>query len=90
MISTESCKQSKLTKYGLVSDNAICVLDTDGRQRSACHGDSGGPMMCGNCGHNIQAGITSWGEVGICSGTMPVVYTSVAKYRDWIREHSGV
>jgi len=61
----------------------ICVYEASaasGTRPSACMGDSGGPMICGN---NLLAGITSWG-VSNCSGNYPSVYTRVSEYVDWI------
>ncbi|BFY99706.1 hypothetical protein BsWGS_02747 [Bradybaena similaris] len=60
----------------------ICVYEASaasGTRPSACNGDSGGPMICGQ----YLAGITSWG-VSNCSGNYPSVYTRVSEYRDWI------
>ncbi|XP_068081584.1 trypsin eta [Anabrus simplex] len=48
---------------------------------SACHDDSGGPLVCGN----QLTGVVSWS--GDCStGSYPAVYADVAYYSDWIRE----
>ena len=77
-----------MSDLGIVTEKQICVLDAD-TQGTACHYDSGGPMMCG-CGHNVQAGITSWGERRECSGRLPVVYARVSEYRDWIKQNTGV
>ena len=72
-----------------ITEKHICVLDEE-THGTACFHDSGGPMMCG-CEHNVQAGITSYGEQGgHCSGRLPVVYMRVSKYRDWIYQHTGV
>ena len=74
-----------------VTEKHICVHDADtplGDRRNGCKGDSGGPMMCG-CEHNVQAGITSFGDPD-CSGRRPAVYTRVSEYRDWIQHYTGV
>ncbi|CAG5118538.1 unnamed protein product, partial [Candidula unifasciata] len=63
----------------------ICVYDAEaplGDRPSACMGDSGGPMMCGD-NFKYLAGITSWG-VSSCSGNYPSVYTRVSEYLEWI------
>ncbi|CAL1542436.1 unnamed protein product [Lymnaea stagnalis] len=68
-----------------VTDKHICVFeasDPAGTRPSACNGDSGGPMMCGN-NYGLLAGVTSWG-VSSCSGDYPSVYTRVSEYLDWI------
>ncbi|KAJ9593666.1 hypothetical protein L9F63_014791 [Diploptera punctata] len=51
----------------------------------ACQGDSGGPVVYD--GHQI--GVVSWGE-GCALPGYPGIYTDVAKFRDWIRENSGL
>ncbi|KAK4872823.1 hypothetical protein RN001_014852 [Aquatica leii] len=49
-----------------------------------CDGDAGGALIC----NNEQVGISSW--QGSCETVLPSVYTNVASYRSWIREHSGI
>ena len=74
-----------------VTEKQICMHDDTppvGSRPDTCKGDSGGPMMCGS-GHNVLAGVTSWGE-STCSGTLPSVYTRVSKYRGWIYQHARV
>ncbi|XP_012940618.1 fibrinolytic enzyme, isozyme C-like [Aplysia californica] len=97
----ETLKEVKITKITndrcdslwagqAITDSHICVHEADrhtGQAPSACMGDSGGPMMCGN-GHDILAGVTSWGEK-TCSGTLPSVYTRVSAYLSWIRHYVG-
>jgi len=87
-ISTSACNSHW---RGGITDFHICVHDAtppEGSRPSACMGDSGGPMMCGS-GHNVLAGVTSWGE-STCSGDLPSVYTRVSKYRDWIYQYARV
>jgi len=85
-ISTSSCNLFWFgRRRGPINQGHICVHDASsasGEKASACMGDSGGPMMCG-AGHNILAGVTSWGE-STCGGVNPSVYTRVSSYRDWI------
>ncbi|XP_005091516.2 fibrinolytic enzyme, isozyme C [Aplysia californica] len=72
-----------------ITDKHICVHDASpqvGQRPSACMGDSGGPMMCGS-GHDILAGVTSWGDRA-CSGDTPSVYTRVSAYLDWIAQNT--
>ncbi|KAK6166001.1 hypothetical protein SNE40_022799 [Patella caerulea] len=59
-----------------INSGHICVYQSG---RSACNGDSGGPMIC----NNMLAGVTSWGISG-CSGNYPSVYTRVSQYVSWI------
>ncbi|CAG2224542.1 Trypsin beta,Trypsin delta,Chymotrypsin-like serine proteinase,Trypsin alpha,Chymotrypsin A,Trypsin delta/gamma-like protein CG30031,Chymotrypsin B [Mytilus edulis] len=71
---------------GSINDGHICIgSDTDiSDGRSACFGDSGGPMIC----QSKLAGATSWGS-GSCSGK-PTVYTRVSQFRKWIRDQTGI
>ncbi|XP_063785241.1 ovochymase-1 isoform X3 [Pseudophryne corroboree] len=55
---------------------------------SSCLGDSGGPLICSRNEKYMLVGVVSWGS-GSCDPNTPAVYTSVAKYRDWIKRHAG-
>ncbi|KAK6184131.1 hypothetical protein SNE40_002152 [Patella caerulea] len=59
-----------------INSGHICVHESG---KSACNGDSGGPMIC----NGYLAGVTSWGASG-CPGTYPSVYTRVSQYLSWI------
>lgn len=78
-----------------LTDNMMCAGVQSGA-RSACFGDSGGPLFDPAGGKPTQVGIVSWGEgpedAEIKCGHAEVyaVYTRVAKYRDWIAAKSGV
>ncbi|XP_018431933.1 PREDICTED: ovochymase-1 [Nanorana parkeri] len=56
---------------------------------SSCLGDSGGPLICKVKNKYELVGIVSWGS-NICDPDTPAVYTSLAKYRDWIEQQTGV
>ena len=51
----------------------------------SCQGDSGGPIVDE---FKRQVGIVSWGE-GCAEPGKYGVYTNVAKYKDWIEQHSS-
>ncbi|XP_064598805.1 trypsin alpha-3-like [Liolophura sinensis] len=76
-ISNSECA-SRWSSISGASINAghICVYQSG---KSACSGDSGGPMVCSG----ILAGITSWG-ISSCSGGYPSVYARVSYFRNWI------
>eukprot|EP00438_Fugacium_kawagutii_P018042 Skav216311 [mRNA] locus=scaffold494:242862:243101:- [translate_table: standard] len=49
----------------------------------ACHGDSGGPMVCAENGFFVVRGVTSWG-LG-CASRFPGVYARVYPALEWIK-----
>ncbi|KAK6191999.1 hypothetical protein SNE40_003556 [Patella caerulea] len=61
---------------GAIVPGHICVSQAD---KSACNGDSGGPMVCSG----KLAGVASW-VVGGCLTNFPSVYGRVSEYRNWI------
>jgi secreted trypsin-like serine protease len=73
----------------VVNDNMIC----SGRprtKRDTCSGDNGGPLFAkGAGGKFVLVGITSWGEgCGLAEKGLYGIYTRVARYADWVREHA--
>jgi len=48
--------------------------------RSACNGDSGGPLTVGG----VQVGVVSWGPSTCTSATLPTAYSAVGNLRSWI------
>lgn len=60
----------------------VCTANP-GDHKSACSGDSGGPLA----GNGKIVGIVSWGLVPCGSEGAPSVYTKVSSFVDWINEH---
>ncbi|CAG2166671.1 unnamed protein product [Oppiella nova] len=65
-----------------VDETSICA---GGGGREPCSMDSGSPLTF----NNTLVGLTSWGKPCGHPG-FPTVFTRVAKFRDWIREHTGI
>ncbi|CAK9807492.1 TRYP1 [Anthophora quadrimaculata] len=83
LISKQKCNNAYRNEGG-VPQGEICAGLTAGGKDS-CQGDSGGPLYV----NGYLAGIVSWGR-GCGTPNFPGVYTDVAYYRQWIKQHSGV
>jgi len=77
-ISNAACSSAWAPVQGAnINSGHICFYEPT---KSACSGDSGGPVRCGN----TLTGVTSWG-VSTCSGEFPSVYTRLSVYASWMR-----
>ncbi|XP_027378434.1 serine protease 44-like [Bos indicus x Bos taurus] len=68
----------------LVRKGMICGYHED--LKSPCKGDSGGPLVCEFNDTWVQVGIVSWG-IACGRSELPIVYTEVSMYKDWIIDH---
>merc|ERR1719228_1732795 len=81
-------KCNKIPFYaGRIPDTVICAGYPEGR-KDACQGDSGGPLVTLIDDEWTLAGVVSWG-IGCARRNRPGVYTDVAKYIDWIEDHTN-
>lgn len=84
-VSLETCRAAYY--YDTIADEMVCA-GYDKGAKSACYGDSGGPLLIPDSSTTAgwtQVGIVSWGRGG-CSGFNNYnVYTRVASYSDWIQ-----
>jgi secreted trypsin-like serine protease len=71
-----------------ITENQLCAGSTDAKD--SCLGDSGGPFVCRRGSVWYQSGIVSAGPSECALEGIPGVYTSVFKYRDWIKAKCGV
>jgi secreted trypsin-like serine protease len=79
---------------GFDANTQVCA-GTEGRA-GACHGDSGGPLVAFDAATRepVLWGITSYGpqanaRLDPCSTAMPVVYSWVPAFADFIRSQAG-
>ncbi|KAF6081078.1 coagulation factor XII [Phyllostomus discolor] len=89
LIPPESCSSSSMHGAAFVP-GMLCAGFPEGGV-DACQGDSGGPLVCEEEAAErrlILRGIVSWGS-GCGDRNKPGVYTDVANYLTWIREHTA-
>jgi secreted trypsin-like serine protease len=74
-----------LTFYGgNLTERNICAGRVDGAGKSACYGDSGGPLISrGPDGAPLQVGVVSGGP-SVC-GDLPGYFARVGALADWIK-----
>ncbi|XP_058053419.1 brachyurin-like [Anopheles bellator] len=70
----------------LIQPQNVCMSGAEGR--SACNGDSGGPLAVQDGGASRQVGIVSFGSAAGCAIGMPSVYARVTFFLGWIEANS--
>ncbi|XP_014447258.1 coagulation factor XII [Tupaia chinensis] len=88
-LSLERCSASDVHGAAILP-GMLCAGFLEGGT-DACQGDSGGPLVCEDkaAEHRLTLrGIISWGS-GCGDRNKPGVYTDVANYLAWIREHTA-
>ncbi|XP_045115570.1 phenoloxidase-activating factor 1-like [Portunus trituberculatus] len=83
MVDNDVCNT---TYKGRVLDEQVCFGGVKGKD--SCGGDSGGPLVisASQAPPFTQIGIVSYGPRDCGREGVPGVYTSVAKYRNWIEQ----
>jgi len=80
-ISNADCARAwRPVMSGAINSGHICFYEEN---KSACSGDSGGPVRCGD----VITGVTSWG-VSTCSGDFPSVYTRLSAFAAWLKDNA--
>ncbi|KDR12650.1 Serine proteinase stubble [Zootermopsis nevadensis] len=80
-----ACERALRQQFGSsysLPNTSICAGAKD---RDACDGDGGGPLVCEQSGQWYQVGIVSFG-IGCGRRNTPGVYTRVSMYEQWIKD----
>lgn len=85
-VSTDVCYD----RYGSADDSQIC-LNTAKGDSSSCSGDSGGPLVIYDA-NNVptQIGATSFGASAGCTLGLPVGFSNLTNFIDWISQSTGL
>lgn len=84
VITNKDCKKHYV--FLVIKSTTLCAK---GEQlESTCNGDSGGPLVLKDT--NELIGLTSFGNKNGCEKGIPVGFTRVNKYLDWIRENANL
>ncbi len=79
----ELCARKYAEHNSSITSSMLCASGhSESGITDACHGDSGGPMVCEENGFFVVRGVTSWG-LG-CASRFPGVYARVSLALDWI------
>lgn len=75
--------------YGDVPATLMCADGNSAKGQSTCHGDSGGPVVRTKNETMKLIALVSFGAFAQCSGDVPVAFTRVASYSNWIGEKTN-
>lgn len=78
--------EEQLIKADAFTEGMDCVTTHDGERRSACKGDSGGPIVLKDT--STLVGIVSYGLPGFKCGDPYNYNVRVSHYIDWIKVHT--
>jgi chymotrypsin len=83
VVTNEVCRAT----YGvIIRDSTICIATTGGR--SACNGDSGGPLTVRRSGQVVQVGIASFVAAAGCEAGFPGGFARVTSFLNWINTNT--
>ncbi|XP_062549415.1 brachyurin-like [Armigeres subalbatus] len=88
IITNANCLDQWNNAVNVIQTQNICLSGNGGR--SACNGDSGGPLTIQEDGESVEVGIVSFGSTAGCAAGWPSVYVRVTHFLDWILENSDI
>uniref|UniRef100_UPI00358F9E8C uncharacterized protein n=1 Tax=Myxine glutinosa TaxID=7769 RepID=UPI00358F9E8C len=83
LVSTETCMNQMADSFNITS-HMICAGYPQGGI-DTCSGDSGGPLICEDVGHEWLVGVTSFG-IGCAQTNRSGIYAQVASLLPWIKQ----
>lgn len=81
IITNEECERT----FGAMIKSQLCCSGEEGR--SACNGDSGGPLTVLYDGVQVLAGVVSFGSSKGCEVNKPSAYSRVSHFASWIYQN---
>ncbi|KAK3728881.1 hypothetical protein QZH41_019791 [Actinostola sp. cb2023] len=73
-----------------IYNSDICAGFGGNTSMHACHGDSGGPLICEENGQWVVRGAVSRGDSKCRGGTTYTVFARISSFVDWINMHTAV
>lgn len=89
-VKTEIITNTACTNFfpDVIRPTHVCASGVGGK--SACNGDSGGPLTVEYEGQTRLVGLVQFGKAFGCSIGFPHVYTRVTEFLDWIENNTNV